>query len=268
VTDKAQAAIAAFGAFTQKGVKATDKATSSKSPFIKFPLDQWVRMRLLPPLKDEGEMPWKIVKQHFIRHKEGAVSFNCPRTVNRPCPACMVKDLLNADGDPESDELARQWSASSRGYARAITRGDEEVVQPVNLSKTLMDLITNEQRDGEGEGFEGANLTDLKAGRDLAVKRLNANPWYVLKVAKASSPACQTPEGFADMAQQAQDIDLDRFVKILDNTAILELMKPLWAELPGFVQQAASSSGLIASASTTAIGRGDLNQVDNTGDLF
>ena len=204
--------IEAFGSFTTKGVRQTQNEMDS-SDWIKFDKRVTKFIRLLPPLAGEGESPWVIIHQHFIKIPGGkAVPFNCPRKMrNERCPACDKYDKLMSTGNPHDESLARrEYRANTRAIARAIDRDNPDAgVRPVGLSTTILRSLNHYREKLE------IDFTDPMEGYDLAIEYLGEQPWYRVEMSRQSSPIAKTDTGLEDVIKQMNGLSLQPFAKVL-----------------------------------------------------
>lgn len=145
------------------------KGSSKEKGYGKFfyPQEGKNYLRILPCLDDTG-LPFREVGVHFFPGKE---AYNCPKVTNdEKCPICDFVTELYRSGTDESKKLANRIRASRRGAFLVLNRKEDDNtpkiwVSPPTMYEELVDILVSEDDFGQ--------ITDIKSGRDIVLKRKN-----------------------------------------------------------------------------------------------
>lgn len=204
----------------QQVVTDSPRKKGPQAPFMKFPPNRTVTIRVLPPWTDKGEcaeQPYKRIEQHWgVGAKELRV--NCPHGMSNgadPCYVCEQIDLLKSTGDPGDAKIAGDIKASRRYVYQVIDRADPlwheddpEVAEFPNwvgtpkikiatvgwmIHKALTDFITNPRWTG---------FDDALQGNDVDVKRVGSkkeDTEYSLMPHRENTPIFANEDGSPNM---------------------------------------------------------------------
>lgn len=160
-------------------VGANRKATARKSIFHDIKPDTTVRMRIMPPVTEDGMIFTKVVNHFRLKNDEGyGMALGCLREhgndeTGEACYLCDLVKFLESTGDKGDSKVAGLLRASPRWYVQAFIYDKEskEYFGPklVGVSKTTADAI-NEiliAQEDSGDDF----LCDPENGQDLTITR-------------------------------------------------------------------------------------------------
>ncbi len=162
-------------------VAANRKATEKKSVFYDLKPDTTTRVRVLPPVSEDGLL-FTLVSNHFkLKSDEGfGMALACLRQhgieeTGEECYLCNLSKFLRK-GDKADQKVAGDIRASQRWYLQCLVydKTEESYFGPklVGLSRTtaeaVQDILTDQ--DEAGDDY----FCDPDKGQDLLIKRKGA----------------------------------------------------------------------------------------------
>jgi len=159
-------------------VGANKKATERKTVFYDLKPDTSTRMRILPPVTDDGLIFAKVTNHFRLKNEEGfGMALACLQEhgtaeTGETCYLCQIVNHLRK-GDKGDQKIAGDLRPSPRWYVQAyiLDKDSGEYFGPklVGLSKTtaeaLQDILVSQ--DDTGDDF----FCDPEKGQDIVIKR-------------------------------------------------------------------------------------------------
>lgn len=161
-------------------VKASVRATESKSIFLDIKQDSTVQVRFLPPASADGALFTKVVN-----HFKLVTDDTPPRGMavachdhfdDKPCYMCELSKVLKRNGDKHEKQIGDDIRPSARFYAqvlRAEKDQDGNLVYEgpylIGLPKTAVEDINAILIDQDEQ--EIAFFCDIEAGQDIRITR-------------------------------------------------------------------------------------------------
>jgi hypothetical protein len=162
-------------------ISANKKATERKSAFLDIAPDSSVRLRVLPPVRDDGMIFTKVTNHFRLKNEENfGMALGCLHEhgngeTGEDCYLCaMVQKLRN--GDKAERKVANELKASPRWYLQAFVydKDTDSYVGPklVGLSKTTAEAVNGilVAQDESGDDY----FCDPDTGQDLIITRTGA----------------------------------------------------------------------------------------------
>jgi hypothetical protein len=159
-------------------VAASRKSTERKTLFLDIKPDTSVRVRIVPPVTDDGMLFAKAVNHFKFKNEEGfGLALAClgehgNDDTGVDCYLCKLSKMLR-NGDKAESKIASDIRSSPRWYAQAFVYDKEEdaYVGPkfVGLSKTTAESVTDilVSQDESGDDY----FCDVENGQDLIITR-------------------------------------------------------------------------------------------------
>ena len=182
-------------------IKKTLDSTASDSVFVDVKPDSSVRMRLLPPTKEDGDL-WYMTASHFgLLDEEGKTRAPACGKVHGDgeCFFCELADYLEMSSDKGEAQLGKDLSANHNWYAQVLvaTKAGEKDGQPVweysdpkliRMTQTTAKKVNGiiQMQYDNGDEF----LFDVENGQDITLKRTGAQKatrYEVMAVGKRSN---------------------------------------------------------------------------------
>jgi hypothetical protein len=159
-------------------VAASKKSTERKTLFLDIKPDTSVRLRILPPVTEDGMIFAKAVNHFKLKNEEGfGLALACldehgDENTGTSCYLCnLVKMLRN--GDKADKKIADDLRASPRWYAQAMVYDKAEGTyfgpKLVGLSKTTAEAINDILVAQEESGDD--YFCDPENGQDIVITR-------------------------------------------------------------------------------------------------
>lgn len=160
---------------------ANRKATERVTAFYDLKPDTTTRMRIVPPVTEDGLLFVKITNHFQLKNEEGfgtALACLCEHgttDTGQSCYLCQLSGHLRS-GDKGDKALANKIKASPRWYVQAYIwdKTENSYIGPklVGLSKTTAEkiqsiLVAQDETDDD-------YFCDPEAGQDLIIKRVGA----------------------------------------------------------------------------------------------
>lgn len=159
-------------------VSANKKATERKSIFYDIAPDSSVRLRVMPPVTEDG-MLFTVVSNHFkLKSDEGMkIALACLREHGNPeiGTDCYLCDLVRhlKTGDKAEQKIAKDIEASRRWYLQCLIydKAEDEYFGPklVGLSRTTAEQVQSilSTQDEVGDAY----FCDPDKGQDIIITR-------------------------------------------------------------------------------------------------
>lgn len=161
--------------FFKPSVKANRQSTKRKSIFYDVKADTSVRLRVLPPTRDDG-MIFTVAYNHFnLKNDEGfgtaLACLNEHGDESEQCLLCQVVKALWKTKDKGDAKLADKLNVSPRWYLQAFVYEDESYKGPylVGVSRTTADQFNDLMDVQEDAGVP--LYTDIDEGTDVIIAR-------------------------------------------------------------------------------------------------
>jgi hypothetical protein len=211
-------AIVKYGAYTPEAAEADEKSATRLGSFLKLGPGKH-RLRFLPPPVGR-KTPFKKVNQHFFDVSGEKVVFACPRfEAKKPCPGCQEVARLNATGNPDDREYAKDLRASERFFANVINRAEpEKGVQVYQVPWSVHQTLAALAKDPDA----GGDFTNPESGNDIFITRAGTgknDTKYTVFPVKNSTPLADTPELMQGLIDNQPDLDVLGALKSYDEIA-------------------------------------------------
>lgn len=168
-------------------IKASTKSLERKTAFYDLKPDTVTRLRVLPPVAEDGLIFYKVTNHFQLKNEEDqgtALSCLCEHGTAETGDDCYLCDLvkhLRRTGDKGDDAVASKLRASPRWYVQAYIydKDSDGYIGPklIGLSKTtaeaLNDLMVAQDDSGDGlfcDEDEGQDITITRKGAGLKTK--------------------------------------------------------------------------------------------------
>jgi hypothetical protein len=152
---------------------ANRNATRKKTVFWDLKPDTTTRVRVVPPLTEDGLIFTKATNHYGVENEDG---FNiAPACLNEhgdgDCWLCRLVNYLFSTGDKGDENIAKRLKANGKWYIQGFVWDGEKYDGPylVGLSKTTADKVNDifDQLEAVGD----PDFCDPDEGRDLVITR-------------------------------------------------------------------------------------------------
>lgn len=183
-------------------IKASTKSLERKTPFYDLKPDTVTRVRVLPPVSEDGMIFYKVTNHFQLKGEEDqGIALACLHEhgtdeTGEDCYICDLVKLLRRSGDKGDDAIASKLRASPRWYVQAYIydKDSDSYIGPklIGLSKTtaeaLNDLMVAQDDSGDGlfcDPDEGQDITITRKGAGLKTKYTVAPTGKVISLDEA-----------------------------------------------------------------------------------
>jgi len=160
-------------------VKASLATTTSDKVFFDVKPDTTLRIRVLPPAREDGSI-WTVAVNHFrLKNEEGrGVALACKKEHGDDgvCWLCDLSRVLKRHGDKDEQEIGDTIRPSPRWYVQALIgekneEGKWEYFGPklVGLPKTAAEEVNSIL--GTQDAADDDYFCDVEKGQDLLITR-------------------------------------------------------------------------------------------------
>lgn len=199
------------------------ESTAKRTPVMKLAEGRNV-LRILPPAKDGGKLPFKVFWVHSVNSgTPNFRSFICPdKTLGENCPACDKVSELYRTGSEADRQVANKMRAKREAYCNVVDMAHpDKGVQVLRLAegtyRDLLGFMVGDDKLGE----PAVNYSHPVTGMNVIINREGSdkNTKYKCELSRGG------PKPLADMGWLDKMHDLKDFVRAMPAEQVVAILE-------------------------------------------